>query len=294
MSAFVAVVDAGGFSAAARQLGMPLATVSRKVAELEEQLHVQLLTRTTRRVTLTETGQQFLKTCRRVLDEISEAERLASGEYEAPRGDLVVSAPIVLGRVYLEPIITEFLDVYPDVDVVLRLTDSVVNLIEEGVDVAVRVGRLPDSSLKAVRVGQIRYVVCASPNYLSQYGVPSKPKDLSRHKCVTFTGLETVREWTFRSGEQIDRYAIRSRLAVNTAEAAADAAIAGVGITRLLCYQVSNAIYDGRLKLLLRHYEPKPSPVSLVYPSARLVPQKLKAFVDFVAPRLKPRLVFDP
>jgi DNA-binding transcriptional LysR family regulator len=209
-----------------------------------------------------------------------------------PRGELVVSAPVVLGRLYLTPIIAEFLAAYPEVDVNLRLADRLVNLVDEGVDVAVRVAALPDSSLRAVRVGQIRHVICASPAYLEKHGVPSRPQELTAHECVTFTGLDAAREWTFGGGPKSVRAAVRSRLAVNAAEAAADAVIAGVGVTRLLCYQVAGAIGDGRLALLLRDFEPPPQPVSLIYPGARLMPQKLKAFIDYVGPRLRPGLAF--
>lgn len=294
MSAFVAVVEAGGFSAASRRLGMPLATVSRKVSELEQQLRVTLLTRTTRNVALTEIGQQHFETCRRLLEELGEAERLASGEYRAPRGELVVSAPMAMGRLYLLPIVAAFLDAYPDVDIELRLTDRVDNLMDEGIDSALRVGELPDSSLKAVRLGNIRHVVCASPAYLAARGRPAKPAELAAHSCITFTGLGTMREWTFRSGRDVLRVPVRSRLAVSTAEAAADAAVAGLGIARVLCYQAARAIAARQLDLLLRPHEPEPMPVHLVHQSTRLMPQKLKAFNDFVVPRLKQRLIFDP
>jgi len=293
MSAFVAVVEAGGFSAASRRLGTPLTTLSRRVADLEAHLRSQLLTRTTRKVALTDAGQMFFQRSRKLLDELGESERLASGEYQAPRGSLTVSAPLALGRLHLAPIIAEFLSAYPEIDVELRLSDQFVDPVEDGIDVAVRVGQLPDSSLKALRVGSIRHVVCASPAYVARHGTPSTPSDLGGHHCVTFTGLEGAKAWTFRAGRRVERLAVRSRLAVNTAEAAADAAKAGVGITRLLCYQVSEAVLDGRLTLLLRKFEPAPLPVSLVSPEARLLPQKLKAFTDFVGPRLKARLVFD-
>jgi DNA-binding transcriptional LysR family regulator len=294
MSTFVAVVEAGGFSAASRRLGTPLTTVSRKVADLEDHLRARLLTRTTRKVVLTDTGQMFFLRCRRLLDELGESERLASGEYQAPRGGLTIAAPLALGRLHLAPVIADFLAAYPEIDVDLRLSDKIVNLVEDSIDVAVRVGQLPDSGLKALKVGSIRHVVCASPSYLARRGTPSKPSDLGSHHCVTFTGLEGAREWTFRAGRKVERLTVRSRLAANTAEAAADAASAGTGITRLLCYQVSDAVLDGRLKLLLRKFEPLPLPVSLVSPQARLMPQKLRAFMDFVAPRLKARLIFDP
>ena len=294
ISTFAAVAEAGGFSAASRRLGVPLATVSRKVSELEAHLGAQLLTRSTRKVVLTEIGQQFLATCRRVLDELGEAERLASGEYEVPRGELVVSAPHGLGSLHLGPIVTEFLVAYPEIDIDLRLTDRTVNLLEDQVDVALRVQHLPDSSLIAVKLGEISHVVCASSAYLAAHGTPRTVADLSRHQCVTFTALGAPKEWTFREKGGTTRVPVKSRLSVTSAEAAARAAAAGIGLTRLLCYQVSQAIADKQLTLILRQNEPEPLPVSLVYPSGRLVPRKLKAFIDFVVPRLKEKLIFDP
>lgn len=294
MSAFVSVVEAGSFSAASRKLGMPLATISRKVSELEDQLRVQLLIRSTRHIALTEPGQQFFETSRRLIDELGEAERLATGEYRAPKGGLVVGAPIVFGRLYLTPIIVAFLKAYPDVDIELRLSDSVAHLLEDHVDVGLRIGELPDSGIMAVRAGEVRHVVCASPAYLKEQGTPAQPRELADYDCVTFLALQGANEWSFKTGKRTEKVPVHSRLAVTTAEAAADAAIAGAGITRLLCYQVSKPIKDGKLRLLLRDYEPAPLPVHLVYPSGRLVPQKLRAFLDFVLPRLKAKLVFDP
>jgi DNA-binding transcriptional LysR family regulator len=294
ITAFTAVADDGGFSAASRRLGMPLATISRKVSELEAHLGAQLLVRSTRAVTLTEVGQQFLLTCRRVLGELGEAEKLASGEYQTPRGELVVSAPNGLGGAYLSPIVTEFLTVYPDIDIDLRLSDRITNLLDEQVDVAVRIAHLPDSSLIALKIGSIRHVVCASPAYLQRHGVPETIGDLSRHACVTFTALEAPKEWVFRESGQTTRIAVKSRLSVSSAGAAVDAATAGLGISRLLCYQAAPALADQRLRLVLRSFEPEPLPVSLVYPSGRLVPLKVRAFTDFVMPRLKQKLIFDP
>jgi len=273
---------------------MPLPTVSRKVSELEAHLGAQLLTRSTRKVSLTEIGQQFLLTCRQVLSELGEAERLASGEYQAPRGDLVISAPLGLGSSYLSPIITEFLAAYPNIDVDLRMSDRVVNLIEDQVDVALRVAHLPDSSQIAIKLGVIRHVVCASPAYLDARGVPATIEDLQHHACVTFTSLEAPKEWVFREKNRITRIAVKSRLSASSASAAVAAATAGLGISRLLCYQVSSELADQRLRLVLRRFEPEPLPVSLVYPSGRLVPQKLKAFLDFAVPRMKQKLIFNP
>lgn len=294
MSAFVAVVEAGGFSAAARNLRIPLATVSRRVSELEAHLSVQLLTRTTRSIALTETGNRYFETARRLLEELAEADRLASGEYTAPRGSLNVAAPVGLGRIYLAPIITEFLKAYPEVDIALHLGDQLINLADEGIDIALRVGDLPDSSLKAIGVGEIRRVVCANPAYLKRSPPVASPDDLRDHECVTFTALESTREWSFRVGKSTKRIPVHSRLSATAADAAADAAAAGLGVTRLLCYQALTGIKKGKLKLILRDYEPPPMPVSFVFQAGRSIPQKLRAFIDFAAPRMKSRLVFDP
>lgn len=294
MTAFAAVARTGGFSAASLHLGMPLATVSRKVSDLEAHLGVQLLTRSTRKVTLTEIGHQYLLTCQHVLAELEEAERLASGEYRAPRGDLVVSAPIGLGTAYLAPIVTEFLLAYPDIDVDLRLSDRIVNLAEDNVDVALRIAHLPDSAMIAVKLGVVRHVVCASPAYLEERGTPVAIDDLAQHSCVTFTAMEAPKEWLFRVKDRSTRINVRSRLSVSSAGSALSAAIAGVGVARLLCYQVSKALADKHLCLLLRDVEPEPLPVSLVYAGGRLVPLKLKAFIDFTVPRMKRHLIFDP
>jgi DNA-binding transcriptional LysR family regulator len=292
--AFVAVAEEGGFSAASRKLSVPLATVSRRVAELEQHLGAQLLIRSTRRVSPTEIGVQYLGSCRRVLDEIGEADRLATGEFQAPRGDLVVAAPLGLGGVYLGPIVADFLAAYPEVDIDLRLSDSIVNLQAEGVDVALRVGHLPDSRLIAIRLGVIRHIVCASPAYLEAHRAPKTIGELSSHPCVTFTALGAPREWTFRYKGKTTRVPVKSRLSVTSADAACAAAIRGLGLTRLLCYQASQAIEAKTLALVLRPYEPEPLPVNLVHPGGRLVPKKLKAFLDFVVPRMEQKLVFAP
>lgn len=294
MSAFVAVIEAGGFSAASRRLGMPLATVSRKVSELERVLGAQLIVRSTRSIALTDTGQDYFDSCRRLLDELAETERLASGEYRAPKGSLVVAAPVVFGRLFLAPVILAFLRAYPDIDVALKLGDTDDNLIDEGTDVAVRIGQLADSGLIAVKAGESRHVVCASPGYIAARGVPCHPRDLIQHDCITLLPWETPTEWVFTRGKRTERFPVRTRLAVTTAETAVDAAIAGIGVTHLFCYQVSRAIAEGALQPLMRDFEPPPFPVHLVYPSGRRIPQKLRAFLDFAIPRLKAELVFDP
>ncbi len=290
MTAFVAVVESGGFSAASRRLGTPLPTVSRKVSELENALRVRLLNRTTRRVNLTESGRHFFESCRRILDDLGAAERAAAGEYEAPKGELILTAPIVFGRLHVVPIVAEFLRAFADIDVRLLLADRLVNLLEEHVDLAVRVGELPDSSMVGTRVGTIRRVVCASPAYLAARGRPRHPRDLVTHDAITFLGLDLPTEWSFRVARVRRAFPVRSRLVVTTAEAALDAAVAGAGVTRLLGYQVQAGLREGKLIVLLRDYEPEAAPLSLVHASGRLVPLKLRAFLDFAVPRLKSRL----
>ncbi|BEU26410.1 LysR family transcriptional regulator [Paraburkholderia sp. PGU16] len=289
MSILVAVVDSGSLSAAARRLGMPLATVSRKVAELESHLKTRLIQRTTRQLSLTEAGASYVAACRRILDEIAEAERAATGEYASPKGELVVTAPVVFGRLHVVPVVAEFLAHYPEIDVSLMLTDRVVHLMEEQADVAVRIGELPDSTLMATRVGTVRRVVCASPAYLATHGVPVKPRDLAAHQCITFEVLASTRAWVFGSGKSEVSVPVQSRFAVNTAEAAIAAAKLGVGLVRVLSYQVADAIRDNGLSIVLDTFESAPLPISLVHKGQAPLPLKLRAFLDFVAPRLRTR-----
>lgn len=290
MSIFVIVADAGSLSAAARRLGMPLATVSRKVAELETHLKTRLLHRTTRQLSLTEAGGAYLVACRRILEDIGEAERAATGEYSAPKGELTVTAPVVFGRLHVVPVIAEFLVHYPLITVNLMLTDRVVHLMEEHGDIAVRIGELPDSSLMATRVGTVRRVVCASPAYLSQRGEPMHPADLAGHDCITFEVLESKRAWVFGAGRSQVSVPVQSRLTVNTAEAAIDASALGVGLIRVLSYQVAEAVRHDALRVVLASYESAPLPVSLVHTGQAPLPLKLRAFLDFVAPRLRARM----
>ena len=285
MFILVTAVDAGSFTAGARELGMPLATVSRRVAELEERLGAQLVTRSTRGLALTEAGATYVAACRRILEQVAEAERAAAGEFSMPRGLLTVTAPIVFGRIHMVPLITAFLKAYPDVDVRLHQGDRMVSFQEEHVDLAVRIGHLPDSSLRARRVGAVREVVCASPAYLTARGEPERAEDLAHHDCITFENLMVADRWRF--GDRQVR--IGSRLIVNTADAAIGAAEAGLGLTRVLSYQVAEAVADGRLKIVLTGDEPEAWPVHLLY-GGGILPQKLRAFIDFAAPRLSAAL----
>ncbi|MGY3173316.1 DNA-binding transcriptional LysR family regulator [Pseudomonas sp. TE12234] len=289
MSVLIAVVDSGSLSGAARQLGMPLATVSRKVAELESHLQTRLLHRTTRQLSLTEAGASYVAACRRILEDIAEVERAASGEYASPKGELVVTAPVVFGRLHLVPVIAEFLAHYPEIEINLMLTDRVVHLMEEHCDVAVRIGDLPDSSLMATQVGAVRRVVCASPDYLATHGIPFKPADLAGHACITFEVLASVGAWVFGTGKSEMSVRVHSRLAVNTAEAAIDAAMLGVGVIRVLSYQVADALRKDGLRVVLEPFESLPLPVSLVHKGQAPLPLKLRAFLDFVTPRLRAR-----
>jgi DNA-binding transcriptional LysR family regulator len=297
MSIFIAVADAGSLTAAARRLGMPLATVSRKLAELESHLNTRLLHRTTRQLSLTEAGSSYEAACRRILEDIGEAERAATGENAAPKGELVVTAPVVFGRLHVVPVIAEFLAHYPEINISLMLTDRVVHLMEEHGDVALRIGDLPDSSLMATQVGKVRRVVCASPSYLSNRGIPTTPDDLVSHDCITFEVLESKRAWVFGSGRAQVSVPVRARLAVNTAEAAIAASALGVGLIRVLSYQVEDAVRGDALRVVLESFESEPLPVSLVHKGQTPLPLKLRAFLDFVAPRLRIRtskLFLDP
>lgn len=293
MSLLVSAVAAGSLSEAGRRLGTPLATVSRKISELEAHLGTRLLIRTSRRLTLTEAGQSYVAACRRILDQVGEAERAAAGEYSAPRGELAITAPIVFGRLHVLPVITEFLAAYPEIGVRLLLSDRVVHLVDDQLDLALRIGELPDSSLLATRVGTVRRVVCASPAYLDAHGTPRSPAALAALDCVTFdrAGDRTgpTASWSFgRPGSRAAQdVAIHSRLSVNTAEAAIDAAVAGLGVTRVLSYQVARQVAARELRILLQKFEPPPLPVSLVHVGQGVLPRKLQVFLDFAVPRLR-------
>ena len=283
----LAAVDGGSLSAASRKLGVPLPTVSRQVSELEARLRTQLVIRTNRKLLLTDAGSAFVAAGRRVLEELEEAERAAAGEYRIPRGDLLVTAPIMFGKLHVTPVVLAFLAAYPEVNVRVVLFDHVIDLVENHVDVAVRIGHLPDSGLVAARIGEIHWVICASPAYLSTRGTPVAPDDLAQHDCIGFEGLQMVRTWPFGRGTNAKTVAIRPRFAANTADAIIEAAIAGIGIARLTSYQAAGAIRDGRLVSLLRGYSPEPLPVHLVHTGPPLVPLKMRAFLDFASPRLK-------
>jgi len=290
IAVFLNVVETSSFSAAGRKLGMPLATVSRKVSDLEAHLKTRLFNRSTRLLTLTEPGRDYAVACKRILEDLNEAERATTGEYIAPKGELIITAPLVFGRLHVLPVITEFLAAYPNVDVRLIQSDRVAHLLEDHIDLAVRIGELPDSSLQATRVGKIRRVVCASPHYFAEHGIPEHPSQLSQHQCITFDALMSSQSWEFKIDEETTAIPVRSRLIVNTAEAAIDAAISSAGITRVLSYQIEPALQANTLTTILQNFEPVSVPVSLVFSQQRRLPLKLRAFLDFAAPRLRQRL----
>ena len=279
MTILLRVVDRGSFSAASRDLGVPLATVSRKVNELEAHLGTKLLVRTTRKVALTDVGSAYVASTRRILDEIDETERIAAGEFHVPRGELILTAPILFGRLHILPIVTEFLAAYPQINVRMLLTDRNLHLIEDHVDMAVRIGPLPDSTTIATRVGLMRTVVCASPKLLAEQGVPKSPEDLAGLPCVNFERLSPASAWPYMP--------IRPRLSVTTAEAAVWAAAQGLGVTRVLHYQCADAINDGSLRIILANFEVEPLPVHLLHAARGALPAKLRVFLDFAAGRLR-------
>jgi DNA-binding transcriptional LysR family regulator len=286
MALLVQVAEAGSLSAAGRRLGLPLTTVSRRIADLEAHLGARLLVRSNRRAELTEAGAAYLQSARRILAEVVEAEATASGAFRSVRGEVTVTAPLVFGRLHVLPLVTDFLRAWPEVEVRLILSDRNAHLADDHVDLAVRIGQLPDSSLKALKVGAVQRVTVASPAYLAASGMPVVPADLTQHSCIAFSGLGLPDRWEFRA----ETVAIRPRLTVSTAEAALDAAEAGLGVTRVLSYQTAGRALD----LLLDAFAPDPVPVSLVHADQGAPPMKLRALVDTLGPGLKAALSGTP
>jgi DNA-binding transcriptional LysR family regulator len=290
MATLLAVLETGSLSAASRRLGTPLATISRRLSDLEAHLGTRLLDRGTRHLTATEAGAAYAESARRILADISEAERTAAGEYRAVKGDLALSASPVLGRMHLTPVVAEFLDQYKDIAVRMQLTDRKANLQEDRIDCGLRIGFLRDSSLIARKVGVIRRVICASPAYLDKRGRPTRLEEIADHDCITFTGLMRAEAWRFPEAGGTTTIDVRSRLVTDSVDTVAEAALAGAGLACALSYHIAPLIRDGRLELLLEDYEPPPVPVSLVHLPGQLQAQKLRAFLDFATPRLKQRL----
>lgn len=282
MNVFVAVADQQGFAPAARKLGLSTSAVTRMVAALEDKVGARLLQRTTRSVTLTDVGTRYLERARRILADIEEAEASTRAERTQPSGRLVISAPLVFGRLHVRPLVTAYLDRYPDVSAELRLSDRMINLVEDGIDIAVRVGELADSTLVARHIGDMRRLTVASPDYLKRRGEPRTPLDLAGHDLIQFTSTSSLSDWRFVDNGRDVRVPRSSRFATNSADAAIQHAEQGGGVALVLAYQAADAIAHGRLQILLAGYEPPPSPIHLVYPTSRLLSAKVRAFVDTV------------
>lgn len=271
---------------------MPLPTVSRKLRELETHLGTQLLVRSTRKLALTEAGAVYVTAARRILREVDDAERNASGEFEAPRGELVITAPVLFGQLHVLPIVTEFLEAYPDITVRLLLSDRNLHLIEDHIDMAVRIGTLPDSSMVATRVGVMPMIVCASPALLAVLGTPKRPEELAGLPCIGFDSLAARSTWTFKRarGSGTVEMPIKPRLSVTTASAAVWAARQGIGAARLFLYQCADALRQGELRPILADFQPDPAPVSLLHAARGALPLKMRVFLDFAAWRLRSQL----
>ena len=289
MQVFVAVADAQGFSAAARRLRRSPASLTRAVAALEEHLGARLFHRTTRTVRLTAAGTRYLADCKRLLAEIADADAAAAGAHAEPAGLLSVTAPIRFGRLHMAPLLMDFMARYPRIAVRAIMLDRVVDLAEEGLDVAVRIGALPDSALTAVRVGEVRPVVCASPAYLARRGVPQVPRDLVDHDAITFTAVASTAEWPFGTGAGREVVRAPARMIFNTADLAVAAALAGHGVTRLLSYQVAREVARGALTIVLADFEPPAVPIHVVYREGRRAAARVRVFVDFAVARLRAR-----
>ena len=282
MQAFVAVADLQGFAPAARKLGLSPSGVTRLIAALEDRLGARLLQRTTRQVTLTDIGARYLERVRRILADVEEAEAAAEGERTRPSGRLVVSAPVGFGRLHVSPVMSAYLKRYRQVSGELRLSDRMINLVEDGVDLAVRIGHLADSSLVARHVGEMRRIVVASQDYLGKRGVPDTPAAIAGHDTIQFGDTAVPRDWRFVENGREVRVACTPRFSTNSADAAIQYAEADGGLTRVLAYQAADSIRAGRLQIVLAKFEQPSLPIHLVYPTSRLLSAKVRGFIDLV------------
>jgi DNA-binding transcriptional LysR family regulator len=287
---FIQIVECGSLTAAADELRKSLPAVVRTLGALEAELDVRLLNRTTRRIALTDEGREYYERCKSVLAELDEAEAALSQRRVTPKGRLRLTSSVMFGRLHVAPIVTEFIVKYPAVQVELLLLDRVVDLVEEGIDAAVRIGELPDSSLVAIAVGQTRRVFCASRAYLKRGGVPQSPADMAEHRCVNFTGLAGPAEWSFGDGATAYRTSITPAFTTNQIDTALDACLQGVGIGQFLSYQVQALLDQDKLERVLVEFEPAPLPIHIVYPHSRLLSSNVRRFIDWAAPRLRTRM----
>ena len=287
MKGFVRIVEKGSLTAAAADLGTSLPSVVRALAGLERDLGVTLLNRTTRRIHLTDEGRQYLEHCRSILGQVRDAEAALTSRRARPQGRLVVTASVMFGRRHVAPIVNELVGAYPEVTAELLFVDRMVSLVEEGVDAAVRIGHLSDSSLVAIPVGEVRRVVCASTAYLRRHGTPRRPADIREHRCIRFTGVAPRSEWPFRVDGRATAAPIASVLTCNQVDAAVDACTEGLGLASFLSYMVAPLRRAGKLKYVLEEFEIDPLPVHVVYPHSRLLSANVRAFVDLCVVRLR-------
>ncbi|MCF8208688.1 MAG: LysR family transcriptional regulator [Rhodoferax sp.] len=287
INVFVAVVDTHGFAGAARKLNMSPPAVTRAINELETHLGLRLLTRTTRTVRVTDAGERYVQDCKRILAEMLEADESVSGMHSSPRGRLTITAPVLFGGMYVTPIVTEYLNRYPEVSASCLFLDRVVNLLDEGADVAVRIGELPDSTMQAIRVGQVRRVICASPQYLAEHGIPISPDDLQAHTIISASRVTPNPEWKLVENGVPRSIRLQARMITTTNDSALAAAVGGFGVTRLLSYQVAEYLRAGKLKTVLPDFEPNALPVHVVHREGRQAPQRVRAFLDLAIERLR-------
>ena len=287
MTVFVAVVDTQGFAGAARKLGISPPAVTRAINELESHLGVRLLTRTTRVVRVTDAGTRYVEDCKRILAELAEADESVGGLHSAPRGRLTLTAPVLFGAMFVTPVVTEYLQRYAQVSASCWFLNRVVNMMEEGVDVAVRIGELPDSSMQTIRVGSVRRVICGAPSYLQEHGTPVAPDELTSHCIVSANAVTPSLEWRLACNGAPRNVKLQPRMITTTNDSAMAAAVSGFGLTRLLSYQVADHVRAGRLTTLLTEFEPSPLPVHLVHREGRHASQKARAFLDLAIERLR-------
>ena len=292
MTAFVRIVEKGSLTAAASALDTSLPSVVRTLAALERHLGIRLLNRTTRRIHLTDEGAQYLERCRIILSGVEETEAGLASRHLEPQGKLSVTASVMFGRRYIAPIVSEFIRRHPNVSADLLFVDRVVNVIEEGLDVAIRIGRLSDSSLVSIPVGKVRRVICATPQYLRRHGIPRAPADVRTHRCIRHSGLAPRSEWHFRAGRRNVIVPITSVVTCNDIDSSLKACMNGLGLGMFLSYQVEPGKKSGKLRYVLEEFEPEPLPVQVVYPHSKLLSTKVRAFVDECVGKLR-RVGFD-
>ena len=294
MQAFVKIVDSGSLTAAAQALGVSQPSMVRTLAALERELGVRLLNRTTRRMALTDEGREYCERCRAILAAVEEAQASLTARRATPSGTLRITASVPFGRLFVVPVVTAFLAAHAQVRIELLLLDRVIDLVEEGIDLAIRVAPLPDSSMVAVPLGQTRRMIVASPALLARRGAPRTPADLAAGPCISFTGLVSTGEWEIRDARKVLRVPVSSVLTTNQIDAAVQACVQGLGWGQFFDYHVQDELRSGRLVPVLEEYQAEPTPAHIVYPQARLLSPNVRTFVDFAASRLRQRLAALP